>query len=361
MIYKLIGGMVLAFLLASLSQAQTILPHILQGGGWSTAFHVYNLCARPASFEMELKSSTFGLPEYFDNGEDEFSIFYHPSIPPNSMVMGYLPNTAVEREGYAEMADDGGGCVKISTFHVQHEEDGDGARYVRVPEQSLSSAGVILPFLHFPGCDTSITLIRGDGEVTVEALLHDGSSLGQKDFWLPTKQEIFWLSEAIPATLPAPGSAGQFGTLKISGHAGAIGLDFCDGLLGLYRSSYPIPGTTPTSQAPSGEQYVVEAFEATHTHNDSFGGQTYSYRLTLRNPTDRTHSYKATMRISNLQGATMATAILPPSPFSISAGQSRTVQGSVGREDGIVFATAEAYGGVDPKLAKLTVEIEVVR
>ena len=345
------------------ANAQSILPHILQGGGRSTAFHIYNICSEATSFQMDLKSSTLGLPEYFDDGEGEYSTFYHPAMPPNAIFMGYFPNTATEREGYAEMTDDGGGCVKISTFHVQHEEDGDGARYVRVPEQSLSSAGVILPFLHFPGCDTSITLIRGDGEVTVEALLHDGSSLGQKSFVFPTRQEIFWLSEAIPETLPDPGSAGQFGTLKISGHAGAIGLDFCDGMLGLYRSSYPIPGGAPTSTLPSSNQYVVEEFETLHLQDDTFGGHTYAYVLKLSNPSDRTHTYRATLHVQNTQGVTVASAVLPSDPYpnlSIQAGRFRIIGGTVGREDGITFPI-ESYGGADWSTATVTVEIEVVR
>ena len=351
----LILSSALAFAQSPPTGAKSILPHVLQGGGWSTAFHIYNLCSQPSSFEMNFKNSS-GQTEYFHNGEDLYSILYHPAVPGNAMASAYLGNTAVEREGYAELVDDSGGCVKVSTFPVQHEENGDALRYVRVPAQSLSPTGTILPFLHFPGCDTRITLIGAGGNVTVEALSDKGEPLGAAPFqevW----QEIFWLSTAIPATVD------QLGTAKISGNVGAIGLEFCGGTMGLFRSSYPIPGADPTSNLPSSEQYVVENFETLHLRNDTFGGHTYAYRLKLRNPSDRTHSYKATLQIRNTRGVVVASAVLPSTPYpnlSIPAGRFRILGGTVGREDGIIF-NIESAGGADSDTATATVTIEVVR
>ena len=152
---------VLTFL-TSIAQAQTTyVPNLVQGDGWSTAIHVFNLCDEETQYSVDFRDSNGELQEfYFD--EELWEGFYHDAFGARANTFVYFPPTEEFRQGYAEITGDGGGCVTADSFNVQHYED-DSSWYVVTPGQRASSSGVVLPFLHFEGCDTQVHLVSADG------------------------------------------------------------------------------------------------------------------------------------------------------------------------------------------------------
>ena len=116
-----------------------------------------------------------------------------------------------------------------------------------------------------------------------------------------------------------PDAAGEYGTLRVSGKATALGLNMCDypepgGPKQLHRSfsTHPIPGDgSPADDDndpppdddddPPGVTFVIEEF-ATKLTVDELWLARYSYRLTIRNPTSVTQNYGFTALFRDSDG-----------------------------------------------------------
>ena len=278
-------------LLASIAQAQTTyVPNLVQGDGWSTAIHVFNLCDETTQYSVEFKDSNGELQEfYFD--EELWEGFYNDEFGARSINFTYFPPTEEFRRGYVEITGDGGGCVTAASFNVQHHED-DSSWYVVTPAQRAFSSGVMLPFLHFEGCDTQVHLVSVDGgSADIEAFDSHGSSLGQEDLGR-ISHASFMLSERFS------GARDIYGTLEVKGNVSALGLQICGGYLQQPRFAHPLPGASgspgdPGIADPPGPTFEVVSLSTKYLSSDYFGDHEYSYRLTLRNPTNVAHTYYA--------------------------------------------------------------------
>ena len=82
--------LVLTFL-TSITQAQTTyVPNLVQGDGWSTAIHVFNLCDETTQYSVGFKDSNGELQEfYFD--EELWEGFYNDEFGARSIDFAYFP------------------------------------------------------------------------------------------------------------------------------------------------------------------------------------------------------------------------------------------------------------------------------
>ena len=326
-------------LLASIAQAQTTyVPNLVQGDGWSTAIHVFNLCDETTQYSVEFKDSNGELQEfYFD--EELWEGFYNDEFGARSINFAYFPPTEEFRRGYVEITGDGGGCVTAASFNVQHHED-DSSWYVVTPAQRAFSSGVMLPFLHFEGCDTQVHLVSVDGGSTdIEAFDSHGASLGQEDLG-SISHASFMLSERFS------GARDIYGTLEVKGNVSALGLQICGGYLQQPRFAHPLPGASGspgTADPPpsSGPQYEVVSFAAKYL-SSLLSFHTYSYRLTIRNPTRTDHQYQGEIVFRDPDGFVVYRQDFgrwsyPETFFAVPAGQTRIFEGT---EEYIRFAIA---------------------
>ncbi len=161
---------VLLSLLSTVAFAQSnqFIPHIRQGVGWSTAFHVFNLCSSPSQYDVFLRGPDGELKE-FSFADGMWARFKSEEFAAKGVHYWYFPPTEQERFGYGEIVDDGDGCVKVDTFYVQHMGS-DNTWSVISPSLPLSSTGVVIPFLGFKGCDSEVAIIGAGEEVSVEAV-----------------------------------------------------------------------------------------------------------------------------------------------------------------------------------------------
>ena len=323
----------LLFLAASIlapqaSSKTSFIPHISQGGGWSTAFHVINLCSTTSAYTVDFYDSAGDTLHLYSDGE--WRGFGDEELPARKMQFAYFADEGEERSGYAIVENDDG-YVAVEVFHVQHYPD-DTTWYVITQAQPLSGAksGVIVPFLNFEGCDSNIVIASdAPGAATMEVFNTSGESLGDVKYIgnLFHLHENFMLSEWFPA------ARGEFGTVRINGNVSAVGLAMCDGNLQFSRLARPMPSSQPGNPEASPPQYEVLSFDINRVRGTPLavgvGAEVFSYRLVVRNPTSETRQYTATLEF--LEGEILLdTAVIPQSPFSIVAGGTRTLSGTVG-------------------------------
>ena len=272
----------LVLLLAHVASAETkYIPYVSQGPGWSTAFHVHNLCEEPSSYEVAFKDSDGG-PIEFSAYDRMWTGFYYQDIAPKGAEYVYFPPEGSTRHGYAEVVNDGDGCVATDVFYVKHLPDGRGW-YAKGNPKPLSAPGVALPFLYDKSCDSRMVVFGAGKDVTLEAVGLRGNVLGRARL-KNVFQQSFMLTEKIP------GTDGEYGTLRVYGKATALGLLMCDypepgepkQLYGAL-STHPIPGGPPSSgddeddppgegdALPSDETYVIEAFATKLLAQESYG------------------------------------------------------------------------------------------
>ena len=256
----------LVFLAASVlapqaSSKTSYIPHISQGGGWSTAFHVVNLCSTTSAYTVAFHDSAGDTLHLFSDGE-EWSGFGDEELPAREMRFAYFGDEEGERSGYAIVENDDG-CVAVEVFHVQHYPD-DGTWYVITQAQPAAGArsGVVIPFLNSEGCDSNIVIV-GDaaGAASVEVFNTYGESLGKENIGnLFRVHENFMLSTKFPAT------EGEYGTVHINGNISAVGLTMCDGKLNFSRLARPMPGSSGISSSTgfTGDRFEVVSFQAKH-------------------------------------------------------------------------------------------------
>ena len=336
----------LVFLAASVlapqaSSKTSYIPHISQGGGWSTAFHVFNLCSTASAYTVDFYDSA-GDTLYLSADGEEWRGFGDEELPAREMQSAYFEDVEEGRSGYAIVENDDG-CVAVEVFHVQHYPD-DGTWYVITQAQPTSGArsGVIIPFLNFEGCDSNIVIV-GDaaGAASVEVFNTSGESLGKENIGnLFRVHENFMLSTKFPAT------EGEFGTVHINGNISAVGFTVCDGNLVESRLARPMPGSSGTSSS-TGTGFEVVSFQAKHLRDRSFLGHEYSYNLTIRNPTDTDQTYDVALLFRGADGFVVERKTIFSRVFSVSAGQTRAFEGT---EFQIYF---------DPDPSAVTVEVEV--
>ena len=249
----------LVFLAASIlaphaSSKTSFIPHISQGGGWSTAFHIFNLCSTTSSYTVNFYDSS-GDTLYLSADGKEWRGFGDAELPALEMQSGYFGNVGEKRSGYAIVENDDG-CVAIEVFHVQHSPD-NTTWYVITQAQPLSGAksGVIVPFLNFEGCDSQIVIASdAPGAATMEAFNTAGERLGD----LKYIGNLFHLHDNFMMSERFPEARGEFGTVRINGNVSAVGFSICDGNLQFSRLARPMPGSqignpeppTPTPPQP---------------------------------------------------------------------------------------------------------------
>ena len=337
----------LVFLAASVlapqaSSKTSYIPHISQGGGWSTAFHVVNLCATTSAYTVAFHDSAGDTLKLFSDGE-EWSGFGDEELPAQGMQFAYFADEEEQRSGYAIVENDDG-CVAVEVFHVQHYPD-DGTWYVITQAQPTAGArsGVVIPFLNFEGCDSNIVIV-GDaaGAASVEVFNTYGESLGKENIG-----NLFRVHENFMLGTKFPAAKGEYGTVHINGNVSAVGLTMCNGNLVESRLARPMPGSSGTSSS-TGDLFEVVSFQAKHLRTLSFLGQEYSYRLTIRNPTDTDQIYDIALLFRGADGFVLKRKqILGYGRFSVSAGQTRTFEGT----------ESQIYFSADP--STVTVDVEV--
>ena len=225
----------------SLSSVRYI-PHITQGRGWSTEFHIFNLCSSSSQYSGSFRDSDGELREFYFSDE-LWTGFGVQDLKARAHHFWRLPNTEDVRQGYGEITDDGSGCVAVETFYVQHLSSGQTRRAVS-PTQHLSS-GVGISFINSDECDTGVAIIGNGESVSLEAVDWDGETLGQADLG-NIFHTSFLLSERLPVV------KNHQGTVQINGNVSALSLEFCNGNLAQSRWAHPVPGA----------QVVVVSFEA---------------------------------------------------------------------------------------------------
>ena len=205
----------------------------------------------------------------------------------------------------------------------------------------------VLPFINFPGCDTQLHLRGAFQDVTVEALQR-GKSLGSFTL-LRLQPETFWLSARRPAV------AGEFGTLKLTGQVTALGRYYCDGSLYSFREGLQAPmDSVAGGPVQVAENYEVLEVAGRHLNSHHFWGHTYSYRVVIRNLTERTYSYVLTLIFRDSDGFAVATApiVQPQPPFG--PGNTKTFEGTIGGFD----SHARIHFHHDPADITLDVSVE---
>ena len=335
-------------LLASIAQAQTTyVPNLVQGDGWSTAIHVFNLCDETTQYSVEFKDSNGELQEfYFD--EELWEGFYNDEFGARSINFAYFPPTEEFRRGYVEITGDGGGCVTAASFNVQHHED-DSSWYVVTPAQRAFSSGVMLPFLHFEGCDTQVHLVSVDGISDIEVFDQYGASLGQENLG-SISHTSFMLSERFS------GARDIYGTLEVKGNVSALGLQICGGYLQQPRFAHPLPGASGSpGTADSGPQYEVVSFAAKSLGGyQPFLGYEYTFRLILKNPTQTNLAYEVDVLFRGSDGFVVERATLAGSCFIGCVGESLAVPAGQTRTFEDTF-----FASRDHNLDEVTVEVAI--
>ena len=209
----------------SLASAQSLssvryIPHITQGRGWSTEFHILNLCSSSSQYSGSFRDSDGELREFYFS-EELWTGFGVQDLKARAHHFWRLPNTEDVRQGYGEITDDGSGCVAVETFYVQHLSSGQTRRAVS-PTQHLSS-GVGISFINSDECDTGVAIIGNGESVSLETVDGDGETLGQADLG-NIFHTSFMLSERLPVV------KNHQGTVQINGN------------LAQSRWAHPVPG-----------------------------------------------------------------------------------------------------------------------
>ena len=275
------------------SSKTSYIPHISQGGGWSTAFHVFNLCSTTSAYTVAFHDSAGDPLKLFSRGE-AWRGFGDEELYARGMQSAYFGDVGEERSGYAIVENDDG-CVAIEVFHVQHYKDGE-TWYVITQAQPLSGAksGVIVPFLNFEGCDSNIVIAsETPGAATMEVFNTSGERLGDVKYIgnLFQLHENFMLSEWFPA------SRGEYGTVHINGNVSAVGFSICDGYLKFSRLARPMPGSPHGNPEASQPQYEILLSDINGVRGTplavGMGADVFSYRIVVRNPTSETRQYTA--------------------------------------------------------------------
>ena len=93
----------LLFLVASVlapqaSSKTSFIPHISQGGGWSTAFHVFNLCSTTSAYTVAFHDSAGDPLKLLSDGE-EWATFGDEELPAREMQFAYFGDEGEERSG----------------------------------------------------------------------------------------------------------------------------------------------------------------------------------------------------------------------------------------------------------------------
>ena len=205
----------------------------------------------------------------------------------------------------------------------------------------------VLPFINFPGCDTQLHLRGAIQDITVEALQR-GNSLGSFTLY-NLQRQTFWLSSRIPAV------AGEFGTLKLTGQVTVLGQYFCNGSLYSFREGVQIPMNSTEGKPPirTAENYEVLEVAGRHLSSHSFWGHTYSYRVTIRNPTDKTYTYVLTLIFRDPDGFAVATAPIVQTKPPFGPGDTQTFEGTIGG-----FGSSSIHFHHDPADITLDVTVE---
>ena len=333
--------LVLALLLtvAHVVSAETkYIPYISQGPEWSTAFHIHNMCDKTSSYEVILKDS-YGKRTEFTSADKVWTGFYYDptsGLGPKQSSYLYFPPEREVRHGYAEVVDDGDGCVATDVYYVNHFP-GDKFWYVQANPKPQPAAGVVVPFAYYEGCDARMIVVGVGENVSLEAVGVQGNVLGRAELE-NVFQQSFMLSDKFPA------AAGEYGSLRISGKATALGLNMCDypepgGPKQLHRrfSTHPIPGDGPPADDedppddeddPSGATYIIESF-STKLLSQEDGRATYAYKLTIRNPTRHKQNYGFTARFRDSDGFAVESVLIDYAVI-VAARQTRTFEGTFG-------------------------------
>ena len=319
-------------LAASAQTNRKVIPYIAQDQYSITWIHVVNACSRTVSYEVGFEGAD-GQPEAFsfENNEGVWGGIAITEMAARANHFWAIPKTApgTTRTGYAVIEDDGDGCVSFDMAYGEEVDAGD-MRVALGFVNETSSAGVVQPFINSTGCDTRISVVGSGDQVSIDATDWMGNSLGRSDLGRVHYGE-FRVNEKFPR------AARNDGLIQITGgNVTAIGFIVCDDRLIWSRRSYPVPGAGDGTNrpGPSSSEYKVEDFAARRVNGTplavGLGAIVYSYRLTLRNPTNQPHLYGATLVFRDQDGFALDTAVIPQSPFSVSAGRSRTLEGIVG-------------------------------
>ena len=341
------------------------IPHIAQGGGWSTELHVFNTCSSPDKYVIGFYDSD-GESQLFRVGEAGVNTaviggsandIFRP-IEAGRYHFWRLPNTGeATTQGYGVFLDgdevSNSGCVAVDARYVQHLPNGKVLSST-IPYQTLSSApalsGVTLPFVNTASCVTGVAVIsNGETPVNLNAMSWNGEIFGQANLG-NLRHTSFLTNDLFPVQ-------GATGTIHVGtappGTVNAIGLEFCNGELRQFR----LPSPRPTWFVVSFDEEFIGTVQ-----RSGIPLERYSYHVTLRNTTWRDRTYYAALLLKGNYGEIVGRSPLCSETFvldcsdlsllSVPAGQERTVSGL---QDLLLFNEFYDSGDV------ASVEIEIIR
>ncbi len=205
------------------------IPHVAQGQGWNTRLYIANGCDEPATFRINLVGHD-GAPKSFvvdgsDMRHDAITNGTDPMEARESRLVSF-PETGNELiQGYGHLNDNGDGCVVVDTEYRQMLANGE-ILFATVPLQQMSDNGSLLT-VPVSECTTGVAIAGPGAQVGLHAYDHSGMLLGSIDLG-NIHHTAFPLSEKLPQTMSM-----TMGHIRISGASAALGLDFCNGRLGV--------------------------------------------------------------------------------------------------------------------------------
>jgi len=201
--------------------AQTLLiPQVVDGGGWQTAFVLTNRTANPASASLSFRvDTTAGATQAWTPPFLEVSSTTGLALSAGSTMYLHTPGTAASlSQGWAVVnADAGIVAYAIFTFRHPGRQDQDGTAIAAV-----SSTRILVPFDNSSGHVTSIGVVNPAGtsqSISVNFRIANGTvSQGSLPSIPPSGHMAFLLSQQFPAI------AGQSGLAEFYSTSGSFSL-----------------------------------------------------------------------------------------------------------------------------------------
>ena len=267
------------------------IPHITQGHGWETRLHLVNVCFEPQDYRMVFFGAD-GKPKSFfvsGPGAERWDYSLHSGDAPlagrgaRSFIFPDPGDDLLQGYGTLLWED----CVSVDAEYRQNLSTGEVLSSM-VPIQRRSGSSLVLS-LRGSTCDIGVAVAGTGGDMHVEAVREDGSTVGGINL-SRLHHAAFSLNERIPG-------ADRAASVHIRGAVAAVGLEFCKGKLTRFRLPHPQPASSESNGAHSGavvvsddagswgdDDYVLNAAEIasnTLTLNVSYGGGCATHQFTL--------------------------------------------------------------------------------